>query len=72
MILNEQTFWKFYDEGREDDAWDFKQEINFSEKKAFAKFLKHVLAFSNFGGGYLLLGVRDGDREIIGVNEKST
>jgi hypothetical protein len=70
VSLNEQTFWELYDQGREDDAWDFKQEIGFSDKKGFAKFLKHLLGFSNFGGGYLLLGIRDGDHEIIGVQEE--
>jgi hypothetical protein len=70
VIPDEQTFWKFFDEGREDDAWDFKQEINFSDTRAFAKFIKHLLGFSNFGGGYLLLGVTDADHEIIGVHDE--
>src|ERR1700686_3543253 len=70
MKPSEQTFWKLYKEGREDDAWDFKQEIAFSDRRGFAKLVKHLLAFSNFGGGYLLLGVRDGDHELIGVQEE--
>ena len=69
MILNEQTFWTCYNHGREDNAWDYKQQVNFSDKTGFAKFLKHVLAFSNFRGGYLLLGVGD-DRRILGVTEE--
>jgi len=70
MTLSEKVFWDYYNLGREDDACDYKREIKFSDKEAFAKFLKHVLAISNFGGGYLLLGVSD-DRRILGI-EKET
>lgn len=69
MILSKEIFWEYFNRGREDDAFDYKQEIDFSEKKGFAKFLKHVLAFSNFGGGYLLLGIRD-NREVLGVKKE--
>lgn len=61
---------KFYEilgEGREDNSWDFKEDLSITEKIKFYEVLKDILAFANNGGGYLLLGVEDTSHDLVGV-----
>ncbi|MEK4006077.1 AlbA family DNA-binding domain-containing protein [Paenibacillus sp. FSL H3-0333] len=67
MMLNKESFYRILDEGREDNAWDFKLEITISEKKKFYELLKDILAFANSEGGHLLLGVEDRTHNLLGV-----
>lgn len=69
MVLTKSIFWKYYNYGRENDAWDYKEKINISNKDAFAGFAKDLLAFSNYGGGYLFLGIRNSDLELVGITK---
>lgn len=67
--MQEATFWKYYSYRREDDAWDYKQDISI-ETDEFAELAKDILAFANFGGGYLLLGVEKGTHRLLGVKHR--
>ncbi|MCE5172700.1 ATP-binding protein [Paenibacillus profundus] len=69
-MLTKDKFYEILDEGREDNFWDFKEELSISKKVRFYEFLKDILAFSNSGGGYLLLGVKDETHELVGVSEE--
>lgn len=70
MKLNEEVFLRYYNYRREDDSWDYKQSLSISEKSAFAEFAKDVLAFANFGGGFILLGVEDRSYILRGVQSE--
>lgn len=55
----------------ENSFYDKKRKINFSEKEGKAKFLKHICALSNSNpknNSYIVVGVRDEDNKIIGVD----
>lgn len=65
--LSKEIFFKYYSFGREDNGWDYKEDINISNKTDFYNFIRDILAFSNYGGGYLLLGIRDQSLELVGV-----
>ncbi|PFK30759.1 ATP-binding protein [Bacillus cereus] len=69
-MLSKEKFFELLETKREDNSWDFKEELKLKPNEKFYDFLKDVLAFSNSGGGYLLLGVRDGNLELVNVNEK--
>ena len=43
--------------GRESNDHDYKKQLDLSSKPKKYEFLKDILAFSNFGGGYLLFGI---------------
>ena len=47
---------------------DFKETINVSTDGPFAKIAKDIFAFSNYGGGYILLGFKEW-KKIAKVNE---
>ncbi|AUO12338.1 helix-turn-helix domain-containing protein [Priestia megaterium] len=70
MTASKDKFFELLASGREDDKWDFKQDIKLKPKESFYQFLKDVLAFSNTGGGYLLLGVEDKTHHLVGVKSK--
>lgn len=65
---DQPTFWRLLGYGREDDAWDFKRELGIDDKTSLARFIKDVLAFSNYGGGHILLGIDNNTRTPIGVS----
>lgn len=46
------------DRDKEEAFNDYKETISIAKDSAFAKIAKDFFAFSNFGGGYLLLGFR--------------
>ena len=46
------------DRDREDTFIDFKESISISKEAPFAKIAKDIFAFSNYGGGFILLGFR--------------
>jgi predicted HTH transcriptional regulator len=49
---------------REDNRWDYKRELKLSTKKEKWNLIKDFLAFANFGGGYLVLGVEKDNRTL--------
>lgn len=59
----------------EDQYWDFKTSLPETTPKGgakreseaeFAALIKDVVAFHNVSGGYLVIGVRDGDKDVVG------
>jgi hypothetical protein len=44
---------------REEPYLDFKLKLDLSKGSAFPEIAKDILAFGNYGGGYILLGFRD-------------
>ena len=51
---------------RENSRLEFKQSFNWSNR---AKYGKALAAFANADGGFIVFGVRDAPRELVGVNE---
>jgi len=54
----------------ENTFYDNKRKIDIGNKEGKAKFLKHVCALSNSNpknNSYIVIGVEDGDNEIVGV-----
>lgn len=55
----------------ENSFYDKKRQLNIGEKEGKAKFLKHICALSNSNpknSSYIVIGVRDEDNKIIGVD----
>jgi hypothetical protein len=55
----------------ENSFYDKKQLLDFSSREGKAKFLKHICALSNsnpFNNSYLVIGVKDEDNAVIGVD----
>ncbi len=50
---------------KEDEHLDFKEAKNQYDTK---KLLRYCVAFANEGGGYLILGVNDKSRQVVGTN----
>jgi tetratricopeptide (TPR) repeat protein len=62
----------------EDQYWDFKSSLPEAGQKdkakresdaAFAELIKDVVAFHNVSGGYLVIGVQDADKSLVGWNK---
>ncbi|MEZ5359418.1 MAG: putative DNA binding domain-containing protein [Candidatus Zixiibacteriota bacterium] len=70
MVLDEQTFWKYYNYKREDNGWDCKKQLSIKTKHEKGEFAKDVFAFSNYGGGYILIGVEDKTFNLFSINEE--
>ena len=51
----------------EDDRVDYKQSFDFSSKKAWLEITKDISAFANTVGGYLVFGISDSDKKVIGL-----
>jgi hypothetical protein len=43
----------------EDEYLDFKESLSISKDSPFAKVAKDIFAFSNWGGGFIIIGFRD-------------
>lgn len=69
MEASKEVFFRILAEDREDNKWDFKQDIHLKPVAHFYELLKDILAFSNSGGGHLLLGVEDKTHKLIGVSD---
>lgn len=53
---------------RENSTLEFKEQFNFA---GLADYLKDFAAFANNNGGYLIFGVKDKPRTLIGMSKKS-
>lgn len=69
MEASKEVFFRILSKGREDNKWDFKQDVHLKPAGHFYELLKDILAFSNSGGGHLLLGVEDKTHKLIGVEK---
>ena len=53
----------------EDDRVDYKITLDPSSEKEWLGLTKDVAAFANTVGGYLIFGVRDSDKEVVGLSD---
>ena len=54
----------------EDDRVDYKQTIDLAFEKDWLEITKDISAFANTFGGYLIFGINDGKKEIVGLSRK--
>ncbi|CCY23529.1 aAA-4 family protein [Brachyspira sp. CAG:484] len=64
--LNEQQPYKLI--SRESNTLEFKESFS---KHALAKYAKTMAAFANRDGGYLIFGVKDKPRTVVGLKDSS-
>jgi len=55
--------------GYESDEIDFKENFNKNSLGCWMNLAKDVYGFSNFGGGYIVIGVEDGTFKLIGLKD---
>ena len=68
--MNIDKFLELYNLGVETDYSDFKQELVLNTKKQKYNLVKDFLAFANYGGGYILIGVNDKTHEFESIKKK--
>jgi hypothetical protein len=56
---------------RESENLDFKVTLNLSKESEKKELAKDIAAMANTFGGRILVGVRDGDCEVIGIDKKT-
>ena len=54
----------------EDDRLDYKETMDTTSEKHWLELTKDVSAFANTHGGYLLFGVDDGEKKVVGLSMK--
>lgn len=52
----------------EDDRVDYKETFNPASEKDWLEITKDISAFANTFGGYLVFGINDGKKEIVGIS----
>jgi Schlafen, AlbA_2 len=63
---------KYLLEYKEEDVFvDYKESFENSDGKQWIGITSDIMAFANTLGGYLVFGVRDGDFEIVGIDEET-
>jgi hypothetical protein len=70
MELTEEIFWRYHGQRREDNQWDYKRDLSIATNDEFAEVAKDILAFANYGGGYMLLGIDNDTHELKGVSKE--
>lgn len=62
----------------EDAIWDFKRETKIASDRKYTdpdfnanccELIKDIVALHNTYGGYLILGISEDDRELLGISE---
>ncbi len=54
----------------EDNRVDYKQTVDLDSEKEWLGLTKDISAFANTRGGYLIFGVNDQDKEVVGLSKK--
>ncbi len=54
----------------EDDRVDYKQTIDPTSEKCWLEITKDISAFANTHGGYLIFGINDSEKQIVGLSRK--
>lgn len=70
LDLNKEKFFQLLETETETNSLDFKRDLYLSSKSQKYNLVKDFLAFANFGGGYILIGVEDHSCQIVPFNEK--
>lgn len=47
---------------KEEPYLDFKETLSIAKQSPFPKIAKDIMAFANYGGGFILLGYRENER----------
>lgn len=68
--LTRETALFLVEYAEEDDRVDFKQTIDPASEKDWLEMTKDISAFANTHGGYLVFGVNDYEKDIVGVSRK--
>jgi len=63
-----EIFDKYWGLRKESDSWDYKRELVLDNKNNKYNLIKDFLAFSNFGGGFILLGIDEKDFSLYNQN----
>ena len=53
--------------GEEDDRLDYKRNLDINSNKEWLSLVKDISAFANTRGGYLVFGVADDDKSLVGL-----
>lgn len=70
MTCTKEKFTELYKTLREDDSWDFKRQIEISKKSEKFNLIKDFIAFSNYGGGHILIGIDKDNKTIVNVENE--
>ncbi len=71
MKATKAKYLELFQHKTESDGWDYKKELHIKTKNDKYNIIKDFLAFSNFGGGYILIGIdEDSNFEIVNVKKK--
>ena len=68
--LNEDTANFLCDFKEEDEHVDFKSLFDFQSEKSWVELTKDILSFANTFGGFLIFGIDDKSRSVIGISDK--
>jgi hypothetical protein len=66
--LTRETALFLVEYAEEDDRVDYKQTIDPASEKSLLDITKDISAFANTYGGYLVFGVNDDEKEVIGLS----
>lgn len=66
--LASDIFDKYFNLRKESNSWDYKRELILESKTNKYNLIKDFLAFSNFGGGFILLGIDERDFSLHNQN----
>ena len=66
--LTSDIFDKYFNLRKESNSWDYKRELILDSKTNKYNLIKDFLAFSNFGGGFILLGIDERDFSLYNQN----
>ena len=67
--LSKEAFDFLISYNEEDDHIDFKETIDLKSEKEWLSLTKDISAFANTFGGYLVFGIEDKDKNIIGLSQ---
>ena len=71
MKAIKEKFLELYYYKSESDEWDYKKELSTNSKEKKYNIIKDFLAFANYGGGYILIGVDEAsDYSLVNVENK--
>lgn len=65
--LTRETAVYLADYSEEDDRVDYKETIDIASEKDWLEITKDISAFANTYGGYLVFGINDGEKKIVGL-----
>ncbi len=66
--LTRETALYLVEYGEEDDRLDYKRQFYPQSEKDWLEITKDISAFANTFGGYLVFGVNDSDKKVLGIS----